>query len=308
MSDYDSSLPVRTENNGDVVVKVGDGTTPSQQLSIDSSGRALARITATNGNSLTDTGGSLNVNMTNSLSVGVTDSAAFTYGSSPELTIGGVFQDTSPTITAGKTGAVRITALRGLHSNLRDSSGNELLGSKASANSIPVVIASDQGAVPVSQSGTWTVTSNQGTAASVGNAWPTSPTVGGAVVSATNPFPVYFQDGGTSVNDYNTAAALAAAGTSNHDYTVTALKTLHLGQIHAAASGKLKIEVQVESGVATGSFATKFVGFNSTANPDVDLSLAAPIQVAAGVRVRVIRTNNDKAAMDVYSTISGHEQ
>lgn len=37
------------------------------------------------------------------------------------------------------------------------------LGQKTSANSTPVVIASDQSAIPVSQSGSWTVTSNIGT-------------------------------------------------------------------------------------------------------------------------------------------------
>lgn len=37
------------------------------------------------------------------------------------------------------------------------------VGSKTSANSIPVVIASDQAAIPVSQSGSWTVIANAGT-------------------------------------------------------------------------------------------------------------------------------------------------
>jgi hypothetical protein len=34
MADYNSSLPVRTENNGDVVSKIADATTPSQQLKV----------------------------------------------------------------------------------------------------------------------------------------------------------------------------------------------------------------------------------------------------------------------------------
>lgn len=149
MADFASSLPVRTESAGDVVVKLGDATTPAQQASVDASGRVLARITDTAGNSLTSTGGSLNVNMTNSISVGVADETAFTYGTSTEVTIGGVFQDTSPTLTAGQQGAVRLTSQRAMHHNLRDSSGNELLGQKAMAASIPVVIASNQSAVSV---------------------------------------------------------------------------------------------------------------------------------------------------------------
>lgn len=126
--------------------------------------------------------------------------------------------------------------------------------------------------------------------------------------SASNPLPVTSVDSeGTEVNDYNTVAAVAANATSNHDYTVTALKTLKLSQIWAAASGKLKIEVQVETGVATGVFTTRFVGFNSTANTNIRIPVNENIAVAAGVRVRVIRTNKDNQPQDVYSTISGHE-
>lgn len=149
MADFNSSLPVRTENNGDVVVKLGDGTTPAQQASVDASGRLLARITATNGDSLTDTSGSLNVNVTNAISTGAADESAFTYGTTTQTVVGGVFQDTSPTLTAGQQGAVRLTSQRAMHHNLRDSSGNELLGQKVMTGSIPVVIASNQSAISV---------------------------------------------------------------------------------------------------------------------------------------------------------------
>ena len=43
MADFNSSMPIRTENNGDVVVKLGDATTPSQQLAIDSTGRIISK-------------------------------------------------------------------------------------------------------------------------------------------------------------------------------------------------------------------------------------------------------------------------
>lgn len=130
----------------------------------------------------------------------------------------------------------------------------------------------------------------------------------GAVFSTSNPLPVTSVDSeGTEVNNYDTALALAAGATSNHDYTVTAATTLKLTQIWATASAKLRIEVQVETGVATGTFNTYFVGFNSTADPNIDLNLKEAISVAAGVRVRVIRRNNDNQAQDVYSTICGHE-
>lgn len=51
-------------------------------------------------------------------------------------------------LISGKQATTRLTAYRALHTNLRDSSGNELLGSKVSASSIPTVLASDQAAIP----------------------------------------------------------------------------------------------------------------------------------------------------------------
>jgi hypothetical protein len=130
----------------------------------------------------------------------------------------------------------------------------------------------------------------------------------GNVFSASNPLPVTSVDSeGTEVNAYNTVAAVAAGASSNHDYTVTAATTLKLSQIWASASGKMKIEIQVESGVATDVFATRFVAFNSTANANIEVPVRENITVAAGVRVRVIRTNKDNQPQDVYTTISGHE-
>lgn len=69
--------------------------------------------------------GSINVNTSN-LTVGAIDKSAFVYGTNLEQPIGGVYQDASPTVPAGTTGAVRITAYRALQVNLRDSSGNEI--------------------------------------------------------------------------------------------------------------------------------------------------------------------------------------
>lgn len=128
----------------------------------------------------------------------------------------------------------------------------------------------------------------------------------GAAFSASNPLPVTVVDSeGTEVNNYDTQVALAAAGSDNHDYT--AVGTFKLSRVWAAASGKMKIQVQIETGVATNVFNTVFVGFNSTANPNINIPINENITVAAGVRVRVIRTNNDNQPQDVYSTICGHE-
>jgi hypothetical protein len=225
MSDYNSSLPVRTENPGDVVSKLCDATTTSQQLAIDSSGRITTKINDGAGNAVTS-----QINgAQRALDVGID--------------VAGVQID--PRSIRALTSSDVVSA------NIRDNSGNAF----TSANPLPVTITTS--------------------------------------------------GGGTKINSYNTLAALAAGGTSNHDYTVTALKTLSLASIWGSASGKLKIEIQVETGAATGVFNSFFVGFNSTATPNILIPDLA--NVSAGVRVRVIRTNEDKQAMDVYSTISGVE-
>ena len=53
MSDYNSSLPIRTESNGDAAVKLVDGTITSQALTIDSAGRIITKNQDGAGNALT---------------------------------------------------------------------------------------------------------------------------------------------------------------------------------------------------------------------------------------------------------------
>mgnify|MGYP001606229018 CR=1 FL=1 len=98
------------------------------------------------------------------------------------------------------------------------------------------------------------------------------------------------------------AAALAGGATSNHDYINTTTRLFILERVWATASGKLKVEIQ--TGATTTALTTSWVGFNSTANPAVDVDCSG-IRVATSGVVRVIRTNNDTAAQDVYSTIMG---
>lgn len=130
----------------------------------------------------------------------------------------------------------------------------------------------------------------------------------GASYSESNPLPVVLSESeGTAINDYKDAAAVVAAATDNHDYTVTALKTLYLTKVSASGSGKARMQISVETAVASGVFTVKFSQFNSTANPNMSEELREPIAVAAGVRVRVAMQNRDNQPQDLYSTICGHE-
>ena len=106
--------------------------------------------------------------------------------------------------------------------------------------------------------------------------------------------------------DYNTAT-VAALGTSNHDYTVTATKTFLLTELWASASGGMKIELQVGP---VASLVTKGVGFTSSATPYMHMTFNPAIEVPSTSTgtIRVIRTNREGGGgQDVYTTINGHE-
>ena len=105
----------------------------------------------------------------------------------------------------------------------------------------------------------------------------------------------------------NTVAAVASGATSNHIYTITSGKTFNGKKIWASASGSLKIEVRISPDGST--YSSLWVGFNSTASPNISIDLNELVFLESGVgsTIEVIRTNTDKQAMDVYSTISGTE-
>lgn len=254
MSDYNSSLPVRSQSDGvdeKVVVKVIDGTPGgSNQMSVDSDKNAHVEM---HGN---DPAGTDRVVRTSELGA-LTPDGVYNVANNTKPGNSGIIASTRNATPSDSTQTERITSItsgtvRALDVSMHDEDGNPI----SSTNPLQVVVIESEG---------------------------------------------------VEINDYNTVAAVAAAASSNHDYTVTAGKTLKLTQIETSASGKMKIEVRIETAVASGVFNTKFVKFNSTANPNVSITLREPIDVAAGVRVRIIRTNNDNQAQDVYSTISGHE-
>ena len=284
MSDFDSSLPIRTQNDGDVVAKIADATVPSQQLTVNPDGSI----------NITDNGGSITVDAVN---LDIRDLAFATdkvdvSGSSVDVTatdldIRDLVFATDKVDVSGSSVTVSATDL-----DIRDLA---FATDKVDVSGSTVVVTATDLDIRNLSHTQDSVKIGDGTDFLAVN------TDGSINVAITNSVP------GSSVNNYNTAAALASNASSNHDYTVTALKTLNFNQVWAAASGKLKIQVQIETGVATGVFNTRFVGFNSTAAPVIDLDVENDIQVAAGVRVRVIRTNLDNQPQDVYSTICGSE-
>lgn len=328
MSDFNSSLPVRTQNPGDVASIIVDATTPSQGMNVDASGRLTIKLDDGTGNAITSQANGAQ----RALDVGIN--------------VAGVQID--PRQIRALTAADVVTA------NIKDSAGLSInLGQQLMAASLPVVIASNQSTLQTKDQADGPVAPGTVAANSIligGQFNTVLPTLAtgqqsalqsdasgrlliGSIASplpagtnnigktsiqdssgnpiiSTNPLYVTVVPNGagiTEVNDYNTATALAAAATSNHDYTITATKTFKGRMIWASASGKLKIEVQVSpDGVA---FATKWVGFNSTANPNISIQLDQLTfsDTGTGAVIRVIRTNTDLQSQNVYSTISGQE-
>lgn len=357
MSDYDSSLPVRTEANGDVAVKVVDGTTPSQELSVDATGKVSAKLSDGAGTDLTSqangsqqaldvginvAGVQIDPRQIRALTAadvvtadqGAPNSAANAW--TTKLTDGtdiatvtaagelNVLATAQPGVDIGDVtinngaGAAAVNIQDGGNIiSIDDAGGSITVDGTVSASNFPATVDTNYGTVGASTLRSASQIGNATGAASFNNGVTGAQTlrvaanlaVAGADVTNLNPVPVSISNlaTGTHINDYKSASSIAAAGTDNHDYTVTALKTLMLGSVLSSGSGKAKMDVQVETGVATGVFTTYFTQFNSTSTPNMEVKLTDPISVAAGVRVRVVMTNRDNQSQDLYSTICGTE-
>lgn len=130
----------------------------------------------------------------------------------------------------------------------------------------------------------------------------------GEPISESNPLHVAEAESpGTEVVDPNEGVDVAAAGTSNHDYTVTAAKTLIVDEVSFGASARGSWDIQVETGVATGVYTSRAKRFTSVASPMGGVKFYKRLKVAAGVRIRVARTNTDNQAQSMYTTIVGVE-
>lgn len=303
MADYDSSFPIRTENPGDVISRIADATTPSQQLTVNPDGSINVVATSAdldirdlssaqdsvevlqathdnlNANANIQVG---NADVANGNPVPVSDAGGSITVDAVNLDIRDLTFATDKVDVSGSDITATVTAtdldIRDLAfvTDKVDVSGSAVTVSATNLDIRDLTHASDS--IKIGDGTDFLAINTDG---------------------SINVVPQ--EDPGTEVIDYNTASAVAAAATSNHDLTVTNASRLY--QVCASASGKLKIQVQIETGAATGVFNTIGVLFNSTATPNIDLNLAKFATIPAGARVRVIRTNRDLNPLDVYSTI-----
>lgn len=127
----------------------------------------------------------------------------------------------------------------------------------------------------------------------------------GSDIGPANPLNVTVGDsGGTDIFDEDdTIGVVDTPG--NHDYTVTAAKTLTLKQIVMSASVRGKYQVIASPDGATF---TNVVGtfFLNVGIPFV-WTLAEHLELANPGVIRVVRTNRDKTDAEMYTTIIGSE-
>ena len=98
---------------------------------------------------------------------------------------------------------------------------------------------------------------------------------------------------------------MASDASDNHDYTASNT-TFFLKSVIVAGSGNIKFEIQTGPVL---SLATKAVGFLTGRQGDTKQITFEPAIEVTGTNptVRIIRTNRQGAATDLYSTIIGND-
>jgi len=161
----DAALPAGTNVIGHVIADSGSTTAVTGTVAISAAALPLPSTAATStkqsdgsqktqlvdslGNVIASTSNNLNVQCANCSGSGASaaDNATVTESTSTFAPVGGEFLTTPGTVTTGHQSMVAITAHRAFQVSFFDAAGNAMLGSKVSASSLPVVIASDQATI-----------------------------------------------------------------------------------------------------------------------------------------------------------------
>jgi hypothetical protein len=266
MADFDSSLPIRTQNPGDVASKIVDANIPSQGLEVDVNGKISTKISDAAGNGLTSTLVSgkqaLDVRVAEGINVEVDlnhadDSVEVFQASHDNLNVNANIQvnntdvsNSNPVPMSDAGGSITVDAtdldIRDL-SHTQDSvkigDGTDLLAinNDGSINSIVTATNLDiRDLVAATDSVSAHLKDGSGTAI-------TSTTVGAkqaldvqlkdgsgnALGTALYPISVSMSPNGDGdeINDFLQSSSIAGGASANHDYTVTAGKALYLSKI-----------------------------------------------------------------------------
>lgn len=281
MADFDSSLPIRTEAAGDVDVFISDATTPAQKLKVNADGSIDTNFPTGSKIIVTDGTDDLEVNPDGSINAVVSavdlDIRPLTNSDVVTVEDGGGSLTVDGTVAATQSGTWDIGTVTSITNDVNIADGGNSITVDAVDLDIRDLTATDVVSANIRDES--------------GNAF-----------SLSNPMPVEMVSdaSGDEICEYNTSASVASDASVNHDYTVTAAKTFLGVEAWIAGSGKLKVQVLINGAV-------KFVGFNSTANPNVLIPMERICKAAATQVVRITITNLDNQAQDLYSTLLGLE-
>lgn len=268
MSDINQSVPVRTDNPGEVQVKVVDNLVPSQGLTINVDGSV----------NITDNGASLTVD---AVDLDIRNLSA----AQDNVAI----SDGVDTLAINVDGSIN-SVVTATDLDIRDltfaTDKVDVSGSDVTVSNTVTVASTDldiRDLTHVSDS----VKIGDGTDFLAVNA---DGSVNVRILDSTP---------GTAVADFSTSAALAASATATHTYTATG--NFRLTQVEASGSGSLKVVVKVNA-------VTKFVLFTSAAARNAHLTLSQELPITSGQTIVVELTNLDNKPFDVYSTVMGYNE
>lgn len=333
MADFDSSLPIRTQNDGDIVAKIADATIPSQQLTVEADGSLNVNASFAPGSEvqITDGTDTLEINADGSLNAVVTatdldirdlssasDSVEVLQATHDDLNANANIQvgnvdvgNANPVPVSDAGGSLTVDAndldirdltsasdsvavLQATHDNLNGNMTIQIADTDVSnANPVPV---SDAG-------GSLTVDANNLDIRDLTHVSDSVRVGDGTDFLAVNSdgsinVIIQSEQDGSEVVSYATSVAVASGASVNHDYTVPGAVTFYGAEAWMSASGKIKAQLLVNGSVV-------YVGFNSTANPNIRIPLEHLVKAAATQVVRITITNLDNQAQDVYSTLLG---
>jgi len=111
---------------------------------------------------------------------------------------------------------------------------------------------------------------------------------------------------GGEIHDFDQGVAIASDTTDNHDYTVVNT-TFLLKSVILSGSGNIKAEIQSGPIASLVTHAVVFLTGKEGDTQQVFFDPAIEVPVASTGTVRVIRTNRQGSATDVYTTIIGND-
>jgi hypothetical protein len=126
--------------------------------------------------------------------------------------------------------------------------------------------------------------------------------VSGNPVTVSNPVPVTITSAssGTPIQNMVTLTAIAASGNATATYTVPATHTFSFERVWISAEGRIKVIVS-NNGTAI------YTAFNSSADPNIDITVTAPPTIVAGNSITVQVFNLEAGADNAYVTFEGNQ-